>query len=517
MSTTFNTNFGPGDFVEPDMLIQYAKPINDLESGTSFYREATDSSGTYSVDFRSSANPEGHAISTLSEGQIITFKASHASPASPELRVQTDLGDVNVPLYLGDAPLGAGFIEPDQIVSVIYNDTTVPRFDILGLQNVRSLDQLPDVSISAPAEAEVLKSNGTSFTNAELAINDIEGLSAALASAGASPTGHLAEVQNLTLSEGDLLTTNSSGQIVKLSAGTEGQLFQMSGGNPTWANDVGGSEPGLLTTTLVATGYRYQNITSTSDNLRTSPFVPTTGESYLVRYLSNHNTSISQLNIPSAISNGQAHYCRAEETGSSTVHNIGFSSSEATDYDMSATQRCRSIEFVWTAPNSNEVEIVLGQPSLDYGEFTGTLQVYKLKPKVTPLGWGYFGSTYSWLEDSSDTNSTVGGGAYRTGLSLDSSKTYAFIGRWLGGYSVSLCLKQGSNYWRLPPDSSTFSSVTSSQAAWNGATYYGNASWNTVFKGEIIRYFSPPNTGTFDLGCSFYGILYGCFFLLELD
>lgn len=515
MSSTFDTSYGQGDLVLPSHIKQYSQPINDLESGAGLFRQATDSSGSYLVDFRASANPGGHAIDTLTQGQVITFKASHDSPAAATLSVETEQGTVsNVPIHLGDQQMGAAQIKTDQMVSVVYNNTTTPRFDVMGVQADISLDDLAGTSVSSPATGEILIHDGTQFVNDQAEISNVNGLSAALASAGGTPTGHLAEVQGLTLTEGDLLMANSSGQITKIDSGTDGQILKMFSGEPTWIDDVGGGSPGLLTNGMVAYGYRYENITSTSDALKTSAFTPESGATYLVRYLSNHSTSVGQLDLAGARTATLDHFCRAEETGSSTTHNIGFSSSGANDYTGVLRERCRSIDFLWTAGTTNEVEIVLGQPSLTYGEFTGTLHVYKLRPEVTVLGWGAYPYGYSWLEDATNVGSTVGSGAYKTGVSLDATKTYCFVGRWTYGYSVCLCLKQGSSYWRLPVDSDAFATTTSGQAAWSGATYY--EAYNIQEKGELVRYFTPPATGTYDIGVNFYDVLNGSFFLIEL-
>lgn len=517
MSTNFDTGYENGDFIEASHLSQYAQPINDMESGAAQFRAATNDSGNYQVDFQSTANPNGHFLEALFAGQMIVFKASHNSGANAELKVLMNGGSATHPLFVGGFAIQADEIEADQIVAVAYNNTTTPRFDVMGVRTSSNIDDLSDVSLSSPVSGQVLRHNGTEFVNANLEIADVVNLNTEITNAGGTTTGHLTEVQALSLSQGDMLTANSSGEIIALSAGTEGQVLKMTSGVPAWGEDLGGGGDGeaLLTAGLVATGYRYQNISSTSQNLRSSAFIPIIGESYLIRYISNHTSSVGQLNLASAISNSQPHYCRAEETGSSTTYDIGFSSTGANDYDCGQQHRSRAIEFVWTSNHANEVEIVLGQPSMDYGEFTGSLLVYRLRSNVTPLGWGGFSATYSWLEDASNTNATVGGGTYKSGISLDSSKTYAFVGRWTLGYSVCLVLKQGTNYWRLPPDSSTFSSIPSSQLAWSGGTYYeNNLTW---VKGEIVRYFSPPATNTYELGCNFYGVINGNFFLLELS
>lgn len=518
MSTNFDTSFSQGDIVLPSYVKQYAQPINDLESGASFYRQATDSSGAYLVDFRSATNPGGHSISSLTEGQVLVFKASHDCPSGATITVETDLGTVsNVPIYHGDQQVGQGLIASDQMVTVVYNNTTTPRFDILGLQGSITLDDLSGCTVSSPASGEVLRHNGTEFENAQLEIDDVKDLNASLASAGGSPTGNLADIQALNLSQGDMLIADSGGQFTKLPAGNNGQILKLSSGNPTWIDDAGGaSNPGLYLDGLVAYGYHYEEITSTSTVLRTSGFIPQVGETYLISYLSNHTSSVSSLNLPSARSNGQDHYCRAEETGSSTVHNIGFSGSGGGNYDCAIVQRCRPIEFFWTATTSNEVEIALGQPTLSYGEFTGTLHVYKLRPEVSVLGWGkYRAGGNSWLEDTQNWGTSVGSGAYKSGFSLDATKTYCFIGQWTHGFTVTLCLKQGTDYWRLPPDSNTFEVVTSTQqSAWAGSTYFEQNQANV--KGNLVRYFTPPSTGTFEIGVALFDVRDCAFLLLEV-
>ena len=515
MSSNFDTSFSQGDLVLPEYIKQYAQPVNDLESGSSFYRQSTNSAGSYLVDFRQTANPDGHFISTLSAGQRIVFKASHDSPASATLSVETELGTVSsIPIYLAEQQVQTDQIKEDQVVAVIYNDTTSPRFDIVGVQASVMLDDLHDASVSSPTSGEVLRHNGTEFTNDPLEISDIPGLSGAIASAGGTPVGKMADIQGLTLSQGDMLLANSSGNVVKLSAGNEGDILKLSSGVPTWIEDSGVSTPGLITEGLVAQGYWYSEITSTSDVLKSSAFTPEVGAKYLIKYTANHTSSVGQLDLPSAVSAGQDHYCRAEETGSSTVHNVGFSGGGATNYTFTTKQRCRSVELIWTSSTSNEVEIVLGQPSLSYGEFTGTILVYKLKPNTTILGWGTYGGGYSWIGNASNTGSTVGSGTYATEMTLDASKTYCFLGRWTHGYCVCLCLKQGTDYWRLPPNSDQCSSTTSNQAAWNGGTYYENIYHNE--RGEIIRFFSPPSSGTYYVDTSIYAVGSGLFLITEL-
>lgn len=169
MSTPFDTGFGNDDIIEVDHVKQYAKPTNDLESGAAFYREADDVSGVYQVDFQPSAQPGGHFIEELTPGQSIVFKASHNSPANAELQVLVDGGSETHPLFMGDTPVGADDIRTNQMVIVIFNDTTPPRFDVVGIASgeggASQLSDLDDVALSSLASGDVLQYDGTDFVN----------------------------------------------------------------------------------------------------------------------------------------------------------------------------------------------------------------------------------------------------------------------------------------------------------------------------------------------------------------
>lgn len=240
MSSTFETGFSNGDLIEPAHVSQFAQPVNDLESGYALYREAVNASGVYQVDFQPSANPDGHFIEALSAGQGIVFKASHNSPADAELEVLMDGGSETHPLYLGGAPVGAGDIVAGQIMMIVYNDTTTPRFDIIGGGGLMALDDLTDVELDTPATGQVLRYDGTEFVNATLEIDDVDGLSAAIATAGGTVGGNLADLQGLTLVEGDLLTVDDGGDLVRLPVGDEGYVLKIVDGVPAWGEDLGG-------------------------------------------------------------------------------------------------------------------------------------------------------------------------------------------------------------------------------------------------------------------------------------
>ncbi len=432
----------------------------------------------------------------VSNGQVV--EADHVNQFGPPINAIEDAkGQAN-----GYASLGS--------------DGKVPSAQLPATGGATSLGDLSDAEVTSPAAGQVLRYDGTEFINAVLDIDDVDGLSAALASAGGTVGGNLADLQALSLAEGDILTVDASGDLIQLAAGDEGHVLQIVSGVPAWGEPVGGGGGGdFLVTDLVAYGTRYSEITSTSDNLTSSPFTPELGRQYLIRWMANHTNSVAQLNLASAVTNSQPHFCRAVEVGDSTIHNIGFSGPTATDYTCSLSQRTRTHEFVWTATTANPVQIVLGQPSLDYGEFTGTLLIYEVKAGATNLGWGTYSTGYSWLADSTNGANSLGSGSYLSGVSLDSSKTYAFLGNWCQGCSIKLVLRQGTNYYRLPPNSDTWAAANSTDSAWDGGMYY---EWdgNLSLRGEFVRLFSPPSTGTFDIGCGFWSIVSGCFWLVEI-
>ncbi len=245
MSTAFQTGFGNGDIIKPEHVKQFSGPVNDLESGAALYREAIDDGGLYQVDFQPSANPDAHFIEELTPGQVIVFKASHPSPADAQLKVLVDGGFETYPLFMGGTQVGIDQILTDQVVIAVFNDTTVPRFDVVGGGGgVGSLSELSDVEVSTPSLGEVLRYDGDEFVNATLEIDDVDGLSAALISAGGTLGGNLADLQGLSLVEGDIFTVNSTGELIKLSAGDEGDVLKIVSGVPAWGEPVGGGGGG---------------------------------------------------------------------------------------------------------------------------------------------------------------------------------------------------------------------------------------------------------------------------------
>ena len=172
MPTDFTQNdFNNGDLTDVEHIKRTFGPINDLESGAAFYRTTVSTGANYVVDFQASANSGGHYLSSLTAGQMIVFKADQDSLTNAQLQVTLEGGSATVPLHIGDTQVGAGDIKQNQIIVAIYNNTTTPRFDIVGASSASgggasSLNQLSDVAIvGTPMADEFLKHDGTSFTN----------------------------------------------------------------------------------------------------------------------------------------------------------------------------------------------------------------------------------------------------------------------------------------------------------------------------------------------------------------
>lgn len=206
MSTEFDKSFMNGDVVEADHIQQIFKPVEDLESGAALYRAATSTGATYEVSFRKSDNPDGNFLSSLSAGQMIVFKADANSGANAELEVTFEGGGTAAhPLSLAGDPVGADDIKADQIVVAIYNDTSTPRFDVVGLGGGAggSIDQFDDVDVSTstPQDLDVLQYDGA---NSEF-VN--RSLSAAGIAADADLTALEADV---TTNTGDIATNASN-------------------------------------------------------------------------------------------------------------------------------------------------------------------------------------------------------------------------------------------------------------------------------------------------------------------
>ena len=150
MSTKFIDDFDDDGthVIEAEHVKQYAEPVNDLESGKAFYRVATGTGNPYQVSFRKvdSTGGKGHYIepttgsdAPLSAGQMVVFKANVSSPsggASLSLLLEDGSSGVssgNIPLNVADNQVDEDQIKAGQIIVAIYNDTSTPRFDVVGV------------------------------------------------------------------------------------------------------------------------------------------------------------------------------------------------------------------------------------------------------------------------------------------------------------------------------------------------------------------------------------------------
>ena len=251
MSTQFETDFENDDIIEAEHIKQFAQPINDLESGVAFYREASGDGSPYEVSFRKedSTDEKGHFLeSPLSAGQMVVFKANVDSPVDAGLAILLEDGSTgtssgNIPLFAGGAEVGEDDIKADQIVVAVYNDTTPARFDVVGVSGAGSgggagsLDDLSDVAITSPTTGQMIRHNGTEFVNSTLVIADVDGLPAAIDAKQDELTG-ISDVPGLTAElagKADESHTHAAGDI------TSGQLALEQGGTGADLSATGGA------------------------------------------------------------------------------------------------------------------------------------------------------------------------------------------------------------------------------------------------------------------------------------
>lgn len=141
MSTEFDKGFMTDDIIEADHIQQLFKPVEDLESGASNYREATGSGSNYVVDFQKSANPDGNFLSALVPGQVIVFKANDENNQNASLTVNLEGGGSEThPIKIGDNSVKADVIKEDQVVCVIYTEEggANKRFELVGSTGILS-------------------------------------------------------------------------------------------------------------------------------------------------------------------------------------------------------------------------------------------------------------------------------------------------------------------------------------------------------------------------------------------
>lgn len=146
MSTNFNTKIRPRTRVYDGQIKQYSDSVNQFESGTAFYREATNTAEVYEIDLRTSSLPpgqKGQAPSSLRAGQIVVFKASSDSMEEQKLQVTLDSGAFTFPLLGQSRPLLPKSISQNEIVIAFYNEHEgFGSFEVLGLYSQTEVELL---------------------------------------------------------------------------------------------------------------------------------------------------------------------------------------------------------------------------------------------------------------------------------------------------------------------------------------------------------------------------------------
>ena len=132
MPTDFTlNNFFNGDLTDVDHIKRTFEPINDLETGAAWYRPDTGAANAHIVDF-SDSQENGLDASTLSDGQIVHFKASATNTGAATLTLN-GLSNSTVTLPVtknGNTALDAGDIQAGQMVAVLYNSEGGGRFEM---------------------------------------------------------------------------------------------------------------------------------------------------------------------------------------------------------------------------------------------------------------------------------------------------------------------------------------------------------------------------------------------------
>lgn len=214
-----------GDIIEATHLNQYKDPVQQLESGTAYFR-VDDSSTTnqYRVDFSS-----GNKISSLQEGQLINFKVrvGGANSGAATLDVLGPSGSLGaLPLVKkGGAALASGDLTDEQIVSVIYN--SIGRFEILSLSagvhthpasDVTGVMTPAQLGTGSPGSSKYLRGDGTwqNISPSELPSHQHSG--ADISNGVVAPT--VGGTGQTGYAVGDTLYSNASNSLSKLAGNT---------------------------------------------------------------------------------------------------------------------------------------------------------------------------------------------------------------------------------------------------------------------------------------------------------
>ncbi len=293
MSTQFNS-VSNGQTIDAQHVNRYIEPIQDLESGGAWYREA-DPSGTANaikVNFATTANP----VSAYTPGLIVHFKANATNTGAATLTITGPSGDLSAISLVkkGGVAIAAGDISSGQVIAAIYTEDSGganKRFEVLGgisssggLTSPVGIADGGTGATSAPAALTALGAapashthtfsqvtgtvpiaqGGTGATSASaartaLGTNDAANITAGTlpvarggtggANAAAARTnlgaqaqsGALDQISAQSMAKGDILVHNGTG-IIKLSPGTNGQVLSansVSGSGLSWVTQGG--------------------------------------------------------------------------------------------------------------------------------------------------------------------------------------------------------------------------------------------------------------------------------------
>jgi len=208
MPTTFVDNLINGQLTQASHLNQYGFPIQALESGESYYEEASGATNAYEVTF-----PARLVIDAYTAGMLINFLANDTNTGPTQLKVNA-LAFQEIVKNGGD-PLDGGEINAGQIVAVIHDGT---RFHLVGA--------------GGAVPAGVTSFNGRSGAvlpvSGDYSMADMSGV----AFPAQGGTGH-DEYQR-----GDLLVASGATVLERLPVGADGEVLTADSSQPTglkWA------------------------------------------------------------------------------------------------------------------------------------------------------------------------------------------------------------------------------------------------------------------------------------------
>ncbi len=131
MSTQFD-DINNGDIIDESHIDRYIVPVNNLESGATWYRDDTGTADAVKVNFAT-----GNVVSSYTPGLIVHFKAAATNTGAATLTITGPSGDLApIPLVKsGGVALAAGDITAEQVIAAIYAEDSPGvdgRFEVLG-------------------------------------------------------------------------------------------------------------------------------------------------------------------------------------------------------------------------------------------------------------------------------------------------------------------------------------------------------------------------------------------------